>query len=127
MHNTAYYSSRCCSNTTDGPATVPLGLARATTKSNNRSTLHSNDDDHDNNGSIINLFDRLEPTQVRTGPGNESITTDWYDPHHLGFFADSDQEWTQDRDMWILYDHWAVLKGIVTGTIDLPSISNINT
>ena len=89
--------------------------------------LHSNDDDHDNNDSIINLFDRLEPTQVRTGPGNETITTDWYDHRHLGFFADSDQEWTQDRDVWILYDHWAVLKGIVTGTIDLPSISTINT
>lgn len=83
----------------------------------NLTTLHRDD-------NSINMFGLLEPTKVRLGRGNETITTDWYD-HRLGFFAEdgNDQEWTQQRDVWILYDHWAVLKGIVTGTIDLPSIS----
>ena len=53
--------------------------------------------------------------------------TDWYDTSHLGFFDDdSDQKWTHDRDTWILYDHWAVLKGIVKGTINLDNIRSNN-
>lgn len=70
-----------------------------------------------------NLFDSLELTKVHVG--EKTIMTDWYDTGHLGFFDnDSDQEWTHDREKWIMYDHWAVLKSIVTETIDLTSISS---
>lgn len=79
------------------------------------------------NGDPTNLFGLLEPTKVRIGsPGGEEIETQWYDSRYFGFFNDGDQEWTKHRDMWILYDHWAVLKGIVTQTIDLSSISTKN-
>jgi hypothetical protein len=73
--------------------------------------------------SNINLFGLPEePVEVH-GDGTVT-TTNWYDHAHLGFFSDSrDQEWTHERDVWILYDQWAVLKGIATGTIDLKSIS----
>jgi hypothetical protein len=71
----------------------------------------------------INLFaTMLEPAQVHIN-GQPTRTT-WYDDEYLGFFPDSSnpQKWTQDRRIWILYDQWAVLKGIVTGIIDIDSI-----
>ena len=76
------------------------------------------------NRYTTNLFGLLEPTKDRLGsPGGEEIETHWYDSRYFGFFNHGDQEWTKHRDLWILYDHWAVLKGIVTQTIDLSSIS----
>lgn len=72
-------------------------------------------------GNIINLFDTMGLAEVHIGR-NEIICAEWYDKH-LGFFDVGDQEWTKQRDDWILYDQWAVLKNIVAGTIDLKSIS----
>ncbi|KAL7520496.1 hypothetical protein ACHAWX_005215 [Stephanocyclus meneghinianus] len=66
--------------------------------------------------STWNLFESVPPTIVHS-MGKE-ITTNWHDKQHLGYFQDGDpQLWTHRRDVWILYDQWAILKGIVTGTI----------
>jgi len=69
----------------------------------------------DNN--ILNLYDQV-PTRVHTQ--GQDVITHWYDDAYLGFFPDGDpQKWVHRRDVWILYDQWAIAKGIVTGTIDL--------
>ena len=63
----------------------------------------------------MNIF-ASEPALVRTN--GQEIMASWYDDN-LGFFPDGDpQKWTHQRDVWLLYDHWAVAKGIVTGSID---------
>lgn len=63
----------------------------------------------------MNMF-ASESTLVHTN--GQEIMTSWYDDN-LGFFPDGDpQKWTHQREVWLLYDHWAVAKGIVTGTID---------
>lgn len=49
--------------------------------------------------------------------GQERVAS-WYDDN-LGFFPDGDpQKWTHQREVWILYDQWAMAKGIVTGVIE---------
>jgi hypothetical protein len=70
----------------------------------------------------INMFDS-EPITVHAD-GRE-INATWYDDN-LGFFQSSDpQKWTHQRDVWLLYDQWAVAKGIVTGTIDADSVASL--
>ena len=62
------------------------------------------------------MFDS-EAITVHTNNGKE-ITTTWYDGN-LGYFQEGNpQKWTQQREVWLLYDQWAVAKGIVTGAID---------
>jgi hypothetical protein len=70
-----------------------------------------------------NLFRDVPLTSVNS-MGMKKMTN-WYDKKHLGYFLDGDpQFWTHQREVWILYDHWAVLKGIVTGTIQPEEMVN---
>lgn len=63
----------------------------------------------------VNLFD---DTPVAVHSAHKQRMVSWYDDN-LGYFPDGDpQKWTHQREVWILYDHWAVAKGIVTGVID---------
>eukprot|EP00804_Cyclotella_cryptica_P014639 CCRYP_012679-RA/>CCRYP_012679-RA protein AED:0.38 eAED:0.38 QI:1539/1/1/1/1/1/2/68/479 len=63
-----------------------------------------------------NLYENVPPTIVHSMGKN--VTTNWYDKQYWGYFRDGDpQLWTHHRKVWILYDQWAILKGIVTGTI----------
>jgi hypothetical protein len=84
---------------------------------------------------IINLYNQVQAT-VMTNDG-QRIQTSWYNDDdddddndaRLGYFATNDddrdtQPWTRNRDVWKLYDHWAILKGIVTGSIDISKISS---
>jgi len=64
---------------------------------------------------VINLFDSVSTTVHTNG---KELVKSWYDDN-LGFFPDGfPQKWTHRREVWLLYDQWAVAKGIVTGTID---------
>jgi len=64
---------------------------------------------------IMNMFD---PAPVKVQTNGEEVDRSWYDDN-LGYFSDANlQKWTHQREVWLLYDHWAVAKGIVTGTID---------
>ena len=56
-------------------------------------------------------------TAVVHTDGQERVAS-WYD-YNLGYFPDGDpQKWTHQRQVWILYDQWAMAKGIVTGVIE---------
>ena len=72
----------------------------------------------ENREGYLNLFELVKSTTVHS-QGQELVTS-WYDDDQKwGFFPDGDpQKWTHEREVWILYDQWAVAKGIVTGTID---------
>jgi hypothetical protein len=65
----------------------------------------------------LNLFEFVESAGVHSQ--GQELVTGWYDDENWGFFPDGDpQKWTHQREVWILYDQWAVAKGIVTGTVD---------
>mmetsp|Transcript_30366 Transcript_30366/g.44091 ORF Transcript_30366/g.44091 Transcript_30366/m.44091 type:complete len:94 (+) Transcript_30366:1-282(+) len=65
----------------------------------------------------LNLFEGVT-TNVHTE--GRKVVTSWYDDNHWGFFPDAyPQQWTHQREVWLLYDQWAVAKGIVTSTIDV--------
>lgn len=73
--------------------------------------------------TIRNLFRNVPLTSVNSM--GIKLATNWYDTQRLGYFLDADpQFWTHRRDVWILYDQWAVLKGIVTGTIQPVEMLN---
>ena len=62
------------------------------------------------------MFDNM-PTVVHTN--GQEIITSWYNKDNIGFCVDGDpQKWTRQREVWLLYDQWAVAKGIIIGTID---------
>jgi hypothetical protein len=96
------------------PAMLPYSLDWPTTTSH-RKSLAAN----------MNLFQAV--TTATVDSQGHQVETSWYDDKYLGFFSDAyPQLWTHRRDVWILYDQWAVAKGIVTGTInanliDLPN------
>lgn len=67
-------------------------------------------------GSSLNLY-RGVAGAVHSHGLVES--TGWYSGG-LGYFPDGEtQEWVGDRDVWLLYDHWAMAQGIATGLIKL--------
>jgi len=71
--------------------------------------------------SFFNLFGSITSTVHTKG---QELVTSWYDHERWGFFPDADpQAWTHRREIWLLYDQWAVAKGIVTGTID-PNLTS---
>jgi hypothetical protein len=81
--------------------------------------------------TYINLYNQVQATVItRNGP---RLHTSWYDDNddddssRFGYFVDNgeNQPWTHNREIWKLYDHWAVLKGIVTGTIDVSKILSL--
>eukprot|EP00966_Prymnesium_polylepis_P249499 5768270-Prymnesium_polylepis.1 len=56
--------------------------------------------------------------KVRTAGTVREAT--WYDEDR-GYFPDGDpQRWAHRREIWIVYDHWARAKGVLTGIIALP-------
>jgi hypothetical protein len=65
-----------------------------------------------------NLYESVTAVTVHTQ--GQDVVTSWHDVQGTwGYFPDADpQKWTHARETWILYDQWAVVKGIVTGTID---------
>lgn len=68
----------------------------------------------------LNLFELVKSAHVHS-QGQELVTS-WYDNQKWGYFPDGDpQKWTHQREVWMLYDQWAIATGIVTGTID-PSL-----
>jgi len=65
--------------------------------------------------SDTNLFLDITSALVHTQQTEKLVT--WYDDN-LGYFPDGNpQKWVHRQDVWILYDHWAMLKGIVSGII----------
>ena len=83
------------------PAMAPYGLAWPS----NRSL-----------GSEMNLYAGV--TGVVHSEGR-SLSSSWY-ARSLGYFPDGDpQLWVHSREVWILYDHWAMCKGVATGIISL--------
>ncbi|CAE8635779.1 unnamed protein product [Polarella glacialis] len=88
------------------PAMAPFGLDWPTNPSE---------------GSAVDLFLGSPVTVYSQG---RALNTSWRDKN-LGYFPDADpQVWVHDREVWILYDHWAMAKGITDGII-LPRASLI--
>lgn len=62
----------------------------------------------------INLF---SDTTALVHTEQQEKLASWYD-ENLGYFPDGDpQKWVHRRDVWILYENWAMMKGIVSGII----------
>ena len=81
------------------PAMAPYGLDWPTNRSE---------------GASINLYAGVTGTVHTAG---RTMAESWYS-ENLGFFPDGDpQAWVHDREVWVLYDHWAMCKGVATGII----------
>lgn len=89
------------------PAMAPYGLDWPTNKSE---------------GTIIDLFEGV--TGVVHSQGKE-LASSWR-AVNLGYFPDAEpQKWVHRREVWILYDQWAMAKGVAAGII-LPQRSASN-
>lgn len=61
-----------------------------------------------------NLFRGVSATVRTVGEARHAT---WYDGA-LGYYPDGEsQRWVHRREVWVLYDHWARCKGLVTGVI----------
>eukprot|EP00439_Symbiodinium_sp_Y106_P051578 s1829_g6.t2 len=67
-------------------------------------------------GSALDLYSGV--SAVVHSQGSEFLTS--WRARNLGYFPDGDpQIWVRSREVWVLYDHWAMAKGIATGIINV--------
>lgn len=66
-------------------------------------------------GSALDLYAGV--SAMVHSQGSEFLTS--WRARNLGYFPDGDpQIWVRNREVWVLYDHWAMAKGIATGIIN---------
>lgn len=62
----------------------------------------------------LNLYAGVTATVQSEG---KKVEASWYDARS-GYFPDGDpQKWAHSRDVWVLYNHWAMAKAKLTGII----------
>lgn len=67
-------------------------------------------------GSALNLYGADYGYGLVHSRG-QHVESRWYE-QPFGYFPDGDpQIWVRDREVWILYDHWAMAKGVADGII----------